>query len=476
MKSLHAWCQLLACLVFADAALAADLGPLPGFNPRDCVALETRQTYYGSLLKSGENYAKAAEKAMKKGSRSLAATNIIDGYRYAHASRLTWEVEYHQEWIPHVTNAFGTDWHKSVLSSIRWLQGNFAAVQKRQTTLLQRLQSLAENPELEPLVKGTLAAMEREVKEDDPGKALETLRTTARPVINTPPSEGRPEDQMRGALEGGNLARAIRIAMANPTNPACGSLLKQELEKSGLTPPEAATAAGILLKGRNATQEELEKLFQMNKLHPNNAVLHEIKMQLLIARGLSPEEAERIIRQGGFPPSPPPPAGSVLPTATSKIIDANGVALKPEEIIKLFDKDGKPLLTGYKVQYLARPGQEIGKIQWEEERLRSYKRSGQADTFIMTENAGKRVDWAMQIKEASRDNLRITYKLMELEHPAQDFTIDEWVMKPAAGQPLQRGTGKEFEVTFPGPGEYVIQVTGKTEWGNPFVEEVTVPL
>ena len=132
-------------------------------------------------------------------------------------------------------------------------------------------------------------------------------------------------------------------------------------------------------------------------------------------------------------------------------------------------------IIGYKVHYQTKPGQEIGKIQWEEERLAHFEPGAQPDTFVMTEVAGKRIQWALQIKEASRDDLRVTYKLVELERPDAVFTIDEWLMKPAAGQPL-RGTGTAFEVTFPGPGEYVIQVTGKTEWGNPFIEEVTVPL
>ena len=133
------------------------------------------------------------------------------------------------------------------------------------------------------------------------------------------------------------------------------------------------------------------------------------------------------------------------------------------------------MLTGYKVKYLAEPGQEIGKIQWEEERLRSYQPGVKPDSFVMSEVPGKRIEWAMQIKEARRDNLRVTYELVDLERPSAEFTIDEWFMIPLSGQ-AQRGTGTQFEVAFPGPGTYVIEVRGKTGWGNPFVIKETIKL
>jgi len=336
-------------------------------------------------------------------------------------------------------------------------------VERRRNRLLQRLEKLAQDPQLEPLVKGPLAAMQDKLarartQQQRLALAQELTPAEEGPIRVAPPNGGGPPLTPQQRLE-----EAIRKGT-----------VEQELQQGpdGLTPPQAARAEAIRKRGGNATQAELEELFRLNKLYPKNEVLHEIKVQLLMARGLSREEAVDYVGKGVLPPPPPgPPA----PTPTSTILSDN-VPLTPEQKIKLFDKDGKPLLTGYKVQYLAPPGQEIGKIQWEEERLRSFQQGAQANTFVMTEVAGKRVQWALQIKEASRDNLRVTYKLVELERPNAEFTIDEWVMKSAAGQVLQRGTGTVFEVTFPGPGNYVIQATGKTGWGNPFIEEVRVPI
>ena len=495
MTVLNVWRHLLVGFVFAGVALAGDSETLPTFNPRDCKELKKRQTYYQSLIKSGETYCSAGGSALKKDFVDLAATNVIDGYRYAYASRLVWEVEWHQKWIPFVTNHF---FLMTRFQTIESLQSTFASKEANRAKLLADLERLAQDPRIAPKVKTALAEMAKIVGDaktpEEKLPVLDSIAPGVRPVRAPAPPDTpttTPKEQLNTVLKNGDYRRAVEIAIGDPR---CSGPIEQALQTGPdpLTSEQARRAAAILARGAAATKEELEELFQLNKLHPNNSLLHEIKIQMLMAKGLSRDDAEAYLRNwlannvGGcviiqtkYPtvplPKPSGPYPAAQPTPTSTITTPSGDVLTSEEKIKLFDKDGKPVLTGYKVKYLAEPGQEIGKIQWEEERLRSYQPGVKPDSFVMSEVPGKRIEWAMQIKEARRDNLRVTYELVDLERPSAEFTIDEWVMTPASGQP-QRGTGTQFEITFPGPGTYTVEVHGKTGWGNAFVVKETIKL
>jgi hypothetical protein len=104
------------------------------------------------------------------------------------------------------------------------------------------------------------------------------------------------------------------------------------------------------------------------------------------------------------------------------------------------------------------------------------------NTYSVTKTPGEARSWSFAVapvsgsEKKSSGSLTITLAVTD-KNGGTGFTISKWEITGPSGSPsLDQTSGAEVHATFTASATYIVQVSGTTDWGSPFVIKSSLPV
>lgn len=160
-------------------------------------------------------------------------------------------------------------------------------------------------------------------------------------------------------------------------------------------------------------------------------------------------------------------SAAVNPGRDSKLYDANGNEITDEYLWE--NGEGK----GVDKVYVGGKGQRL--VRETKVTVRATPSAGKANTYEVAKTPGESRSWAFVVEPVAGSEKRasgrytVSVSLTD-KSGATGFTAAKWDISGPSGAPsLDGSTGPTVTATFTQSGTYVVQVSGTTDWGSPFV-------
>ncbi|MGF1485111.1 MAG: hypothetical protein ACFBZ8_12190 [Opitutales bacterium] len=123
-------------------------------------------------------------------------------------------------------------------------------------------------------------------------------------------------------------------------------------------------------------------------------------------------------------------------------------------------------------------GGQGGKLVQEQQEFLEVNTTGSGDVF--SRRIGEKRRWLFSVnvdRQAAGDGFSVNFTLDERRREGS-FSTESWTVKGPQGQSISSGQGESGSASLQEPGNYLIEFTGRTEWGSPFTvsEQVNVAL